>query len=103
MDLEPADNNIAAEELCPAEDENSIEMILRRKLMFYIEDSTTGPFTVDTGISIERICNESSMDMIKAFIDKFNATYSDAEYSIIETSDNMVSVPNLLILVTPTP
>lgn len=103
MDLKSADYDMKTEELEPVENENSIEMILRRKLMFYIEDSTKGPFTVDTGISIERIWNESLMGTIKAFIDEFDAKYSDATYSIVPITDATSGSSNLMILVTPTP
>lgn len=81
---------------------DSIEMILRRKLMFYIEDKAAKPFTVDTGITIERICNESSMDVIEAFIDEFDKKYSDAKYEIVSNTGG-ISLPTLMILVTPTP
>lgn len=85
-----------------SQNENSIEMILKRKLMFYIEDGYTEPITIDTGISLERINNEGNMEYIKIFIDEFNKKYSDATYVISNTGDASNS-PNLMILVTPTP
>lgn len=85
-----------------SQNENSIEMILKRKLMFYIEDGYTEPITVDTGISLKRINNESNMEYVKIFIDEFNKKYSDATYVISNTGDAFNS-PNLMILVTPTP
>ena len=86
----------------PSETQDSIEMILKRKLMFYIENNKIGPITVDTGISIEWIQNESKMDEIKAFIDEFNMKYTDATYTIAYPGGATTNLPNLMIIVTPT-
>jgi len=84
-------------------DDNSIEMILTRKLMFYIEDSSSGPITVDTGIPLERISKEGKMDDVRTFIEEFNKRYSDATYEIENIGCCVARLPNLMIIVTPTP
>ena len=86
-----------------ANNQDSIAMILKRKLMFYIENTKIVPITVDTGISIEWIHTEGKMDEIKTFIDEFNMKYTDATYSIASTAGAAVNLPNLMIEVTPNP